>query len=50
MLEIDSFFDSNLARLNASLEESGGGLMERSVGADVARLGPVWGPGPPPRA
>ena len=47
ILEIDSFFDSNFARLNASLEERGGGLIERCVGAYVARLGPIGRSGLP---
>lgn len=46
-MEIDSFLDSNFARLKASFEERGGGLMDLSVGAEVARLGPVWRPGSP---
>lgn len=48
MLDIDNFFESNFARLNASFEERGGGLMDLSVGAEVARRGPSWRPGSPP--
>lgn len=38
---MESFFESDLARFKASFGESGGGLCERSVGAEVASSGTV---------
>ena len=38
---MESFFESDLARFKASFGESGGGLWERSVGAEVAGSGTV---------